>query len=229
MFNRRGTNLLSTETNGAGNLAGNSGPASATKVAKRADNSGPASGSPTGAQSFIGENLSIEGQAITIRCHGRLDVNGMMHADLHCHELHIGPSGHIVGVIKANSVQIEGRLEGGVAAQHVSLGKGAAVEGDIQSQFLAIEPGASFNGRSRKVKDAAQIKPELGPMNGTVQSPTALQPSDTPQSFNEPVAPSADATAASALPLPTPPHAPNGVDNHVDREPNAHALHPQAT
>ena len=57
--------------------------------------------------STIGEDLSIEGAAITMRCKGTLRVNGNIQADLHCVELLIGEQAVIVGTITANKVECQ--------------------------------------------------------------------------------------------------------------------------
>ena len=49
--------------------------------------------------SVIGEDLTIEGQAITIRCKGALEINGKIHAELHSQKLVVGKSGRVEGTI----------------------------------------------------------------------------------------------------------------------------------
>ena len=44
---------------------------------------------------------------------------------------------------------------------NVILRAGAEVEGDIHSHLLSIEQGATFDGRSRRVKDVSEIAPQL--------------------------------------------------------------------
>jgi len=51
----------------------------------------------------------------------------------------------------------------------VVLHPSARVDGDIHSQSLTIEQGASFDGRSRKVTNGAEIAPQLDPAEA--QSP----------------------------------------------------------
>ena len=57
--------------------------------------------------SVIGSDLSIEGQAVTIK--GSLRVNGHMQAELHCGELLVGEQALIVGSIVAERVVVSGR------------------------------------------------------------------------------------------------------------------------
>ena len=116
-------------------------------------------GTPT--QSVIGNDLSIEGQTITIRCKGSLRVNGNIQADLHSTRLTVGKEAVIHGGIAAEQVDVHGRVQGAIHGGHVVLHDTAEVEGDILSHYLSIEQGASFDGRSRRAKDPSEIRPQL--------------------------------------------------------------------
>ncbi|MFA9443034.1 MAG: polymer-forming cytoskeletal protein [Hyphomicrobium sp.] len=123
------------------------------------------------AASVIGKDLSIEGQTITIRCKGLLRVNGNIHADLHCKELLIGEHALIHGSIAADQVTVSGRINGAILGSNVILHSSAQVEGDIHSQSLSIEQGASFDGRSRTVSDPAEVAPQLEAEGETDREP----------------------------------------------------------
>jgi cytoskeletal protein CcmA (bactofilin family) len=116
-----------------------------------------ASSAANPAESVIGSDLSIEGQTITIRCQGSLRVNGHIQADLHSMQLTVGEEALVGGSIAAETVEVYGRVQGAIRASRVVLYATAQVEGDIHSQFLSIEEGASFDGRSRKLSDAQEI------------------------------------------------------------------------
>jgi cytoskeletal protein CcmA (bactofilin family) len=113
------------------------------------------------AESVIGKDMSIEGQTITVRCKGSLRVNGVIAADLHCAELVVGEEAVVNGSIAADKVHVYGQVHGAILGANVCLHPSAQVEGDIHSQSLTIEQGASFDGRSRKVTNAAEIAPQL--------------------------------------------------------------------
>lgn len=112
-------------------------------------------------ESVIGKDMSIEGQSITVRCKGSLRVNGTIEADLHCVELVVGEKAVIRGSIAADKVRVFGQVNGAILGANVVLHPSAQVEGDIHSQQLTIEQGATFDGRSRKVSDAAEVAPQL--------------------------------------------------------------------
>lgn len=111
--------------------------------------------------SVIGSDLSIEGQTITIRCKGSLKVHGDIQADVHSKELEVGREAIINGSIAADTVDVFGRVRGAILGAKVVLHATAQVEGDIHSQNLAVELGATFDGRSRHVKDPAEVSPQL--------------------------------------------------------------------
>jgi cytoskeletal protein CcmA (bactofilin family) len=113
------------------------------------------------AESVIGKDMSIEGQSITVRCKGSLRVNGVIAADLHCAELVVGEQAVVNGSIAADIVRVFGQVHGAILGASVVLHPSAQVEGDIHSQSLTIEQGASFDGRSRKVTNAAEVAPQL--------------------------------------------------------------------
>lgn len=112
-------------------------------------------------ESIIGNDLVIEGQAITIRCKGSLRINGNIQADLHSRALEVGREAQIQGAIAADTVNVYGRVSGAILGAKVVLHASAEVEGDIHSELLSVEQGATFDGRSRKVRNPAEIAPQL--------------------------------------------------------------------
>jgi cytoskeletal protein CcmA (bactofilin family) len=113
--------------------------------------------------SVIGNDLSIEGQSITIRCAGSLRVNGNIQADLHSMQLEVGTDGSINGSITAQDVDVHGKVNGAIRGVHVHLRASSEVEGEVWSQSLSIEQGANFEGRSRRVNDPSEIAPQVTP------------------------------------------------------------------
>ena len=157
---------------------------------------GTESAFPPEAPSVIGNDLSIEGQSITIRCKGALRINGNIQADLHSKTLIVGQQAVITGAIAANDVDVYGRVQGAIYGTHVRLHQSAQVEGDIHSQHLQIESGAAFDGRSRKVTDGNEIAPKL-----EAERPAA---NVTPMTLDKARAPM-QASGAMFQPIITPP------------------------
>jgi cytoskeletal protein CcmA (bactofilin family) len=131
-------------------------PAEVTTLPTSSGSAGRATG-----ESVIGKDMSIEGQSITVRCKGLLRVNGVITADLHCSELIVGEEAIVNGSVAADTVRVFGQVHGAILGASVTLHPSAQVDGDIHSQTLTIEQGASFDGRSRKVTNAAEVAPQL--------------------------------------------------------------------
>lgn len=143
-----------------------SGPRPVEPIGGMAATGGAAS--PAEIESIIGNDLAIEGQSITIRCQGSLRVNGNIQADLHGKRIVVGEEAVIRGSIAAEEVVVLGQVNGQILGSNVILHASADVEGDIHSQHLALERGASFNGRSRRVSDPSEVAPQL--VSGTPSS-----------------------------------------------------------
>jgi cytoskeletal protein CcmA (bactofilin family) len=138
----------------------------------------PGASPANGSQSVIGEDLTIEGSSITIRCRGALSINGNIEAELHSQELVVGRSGTVAGTIAANNVEVWGCVSGTIMGARVVLHPSAQVEGDIHAKALQVQDGASFEGRSRRVTDLSTIAPQLD----TQPSQPSSQPIPLPRS-----------------------------------------------
>lgn len=138
--------------------------------------------------SVIGSDLSIEGQAITIRCQGMLTVNGDIQADVHSRQIEIGREAKVNGAISAENVEVHGRVKGSIHGARVVLHETAEVDGEIHSQFLSIQQGASFDGRSRKVHDLTEVAPKLVKPAEASQQPAVHQAVSRPQAAPAPAA-----------------------------------------
>ena len=99
--------------------------------------------------SVIARDMVIDGGLVG---DGELHVDGVVRGDIRVSRLTIGESGQIEGTISAETVDARGRVLGTITAQQVRLSATAHVEGDITHEQLAIETGASFQGRSLKLQ-----------------------------------------------------------------------------
>jgi cytoskeletal protein CcmA (bactofilin family) len=111
----------------------------------------------------IVEGTSIEGE---IRCESNIRIDGSFIGNLTTKgRLVIGPAGRLEGTISCQNAEIEGLVKGKINVQQLLSLKGSAkVEGDIFTDKLSIEPGASFTGACNmgaKVKDLKKEEPVL--------------------------------------------------------------------
>lgn len=83
-----------------------------------------------------------------INCNGDIRFEGGLVGNLNVQgRVVIGASGSIKGEINCKNAEIEGKIEGKIiVAELLSLKSTAAINGDIKTRRLAIEPGANFTG-----------------------------------------------------------------------------------
>jgi cytoskeletal protein CcmA (bactofilin family) len=97
----------------------------------------------------IARGLKIVG---SVTAEGLIQVNGEIEGEIHCTSLVISRGAHVKGTVAAERVVVDGNVEGPIKGGDVLLKSQANVVGDIHHQSLAIEKGASFEGRSIKVR-----------------------------------------------------------------------------
>jgi cytoskeletal protein CcmA (bactofilin family) len=88
----------------------------------------------------------------SIQSDSEVQIDGLVRGDVRVEKLAIGETGRVEGQVTAEVVEVRGRVVGGIMAKQVRLYGAASVEGDITAEQLAIEPGASFEGRSIKLQ-----------------------------------------------------------------------------
>jgi cytoskeletal protein CcmA (bactofilin family) len=93
----------------------------------------------------IAEGLKIVG---TVTAEGLVEVHGNVDGDLLCTSLVVSQKACIQGGIQANRVVVNGNVKGPIKGGEVILRSCAVVVGDIETESLAIERGAFFEGRS---------------------------------------------------------------------------------
>lgn len=111
--------------------------------------------------SVIGTDLTILGEKITIISQNRLQIDGDVRGDVNGKQVIIGEDGSVIGTVSAESIEVRGGVRGAIKAQSVTLQPTAVVEGDIFHMTLSIAEGAQFDGRVRRAKDGADLRPNL--------------------------------------------------------------------
>ena len=122
----------------------------------------PATTGRTGqaSQSQIGSDLTIIGNLVS---KGEVHIDGEVQGDLHAANIVVGESARITGGIVADEVIVRGTVMGSIRGKRVVLQSSSKVEGDIFHSQLAIEQGAFFEGKSRRMDDptAGVQRPEV--------------------------------------------------------------------
>jgi cytoskeletal protein CcmA (bactofilin family) len=101
----------------------------------------------------IAKGLKIVG---SVSAEGLVDVNGQIEGELRCTSLFIARGAHINGIVTAERVVVDGKVEGPIQGGEVILKSQAHIVGDIHHRSLAIESGAYFDGRSVQMRGNGQ-------------------------------------------------------------------------
>ena len=105
--------------------------------------------------SLVADNVTIKGDVVS---DGDVHLDGVVQGDIRVSHLTVGDTGEVRGSIDADIVDVRGRVTGSISARQVRLFGTAKVEGDITHTELAVDAGASFQGRSVRFEAAP---PEL--------------------------------------------------------------------
>jgi cytoskeletal protein CcmA (bactofilin family) len=112
---------------------------------------------PTAARSVIGNDLKIVGQGLKIICQGALQIDGEIEGDVQGAEVIVGEQGRVTGMVAGHQVIIRGTVSGVVCGLTVALQASSQVKADVHHMSLAIEQGASFEGRSRRATSEVDL------------------------------------------------------------------------
>lgn len=130
-----------------------------------ASNSVGSSGGRRSTPSILSEGFRVDGD---IACAGEIHVAGTLIGNIVAGKITIGESGSINGSVEAETAIINGALQGRLVAVNVILGRSAQVRADVVYCSMRIEPGAVFEGYSRRVErerlsegDGKQLLPAL--------------------------------------------------------------------
>ena len=100
-------------------------------------------------RSYIGETMQFEGD---LRSSGSLDVAGLVNGNIFVSEMIITEAGSVRGSIEAETIEVNGHVEGKISADVVIVGKNAVIKGDIFfKNTLKTEEGADFDGYIKRV------------------------------------------------------------------------------
>jgi cytoskeletal protein CcmA (bactofilin family) len=113
-----------------------------------------------GGESRIGADLAVIGNLVS---KGEIQIDGEVQGDLHAAHIVVGESARIKGGLIADEVIVRGSVMGSIRGKRVVLQSSSKVEGDIFHSQLAIEQGAFFEGKSRRMDDptAGVQRPEV--------------------------------------------------------------------
>ena len=98
---------------------------------------------------LIGEDLVIKGE---IRNGGTIEVRGLVEGTLSAERVIIHPGGRLNGILKADSAEVHGLMQGNVAVkQLLSIGSGGVVRGDVRYGQIAMANGGELSAELRNI------------------------------------------------------------------------------
>lgn len=112
----------------------------------------------SGALSVIGADVAVKGDVTTV---SDLHIDGAIEGDVDCGALTQGASSRIRGVVKAKSARIAGTIEGSVAVAALIIERTARISGDVSYETLAIDAGATIDGRMTHLAPDKAVDPPL--------------------------------------------------------------------
>lgn len=116
------------------------------------------------AVAYIGEGIRLDGEVRMAE--GIAVIAGTIHGTVRAHRnstISIVRPATVCGDIQAGRVEVSGRVEGDVHADHeVILRAGAHVTGDIYCRFVSLHPGAVIRGRLHQKTAAPGTAPPDG-------------------------------------------------------------------
>jgi cytoskeletal protein CcmA (bactofilin family) len=101
------------------------------------------------APSILSEGFRVDGD---IACAGEVHIAGTLIGNLVAGKVTVGESGTVNGSVEAETAIINGAVQGRLVAINVILGRAAQVRADVVYCSMRIEPGAVFEGYSRRVE-----------------------------------------------------------------------------
>ena len=102
-------------------------------------------------RSHVGETMQLEGD---LRTSGSIDVAGLINGNIFVSEITLKETGSIRGSIEASTIEINGHIEGKIAADTVIVGKTAVIKGDIFfKNTLKTEEGADIDGYIKRANN----------------------------------------------------------------------------
>jgi cytoskeletal protein CcmA (bactofilin family) len=131
----------------------------------------PSQPSRPAAPSILSSDLKIEGDIVS---QGEVHISGAIKGDIVARKLTLGEGGSITGSIEAEIAIIAGNLAGRLTATSVILARSARVVADVTHVSLTIEPGAVFEGFSRRVDTIESVTDEIRPPAPRLPVPAAI-------------------------------------------------------
>ncbi|HEX6466932.1 MAG TPA: polymer-forming cytoskeletal protein [Terriglobales bacterium] len=125
-------------------------------------------------QSYIEKSLTIKGE---VTCSESLYIDGRVEGSITLsgknNRITVGKNGVVAADVNAREVVIMGKVRGNVVAgDRLDIRNDGTLDGDVITQRISIEDGASFTGRMRIGKREQKANVEARELSASAQSPS---------------------------------------------------------
>lgn len=112
--------------------------------------------------SIIGKGTGVEGNVETV---GNIRIEGNVKGNVTCKsKIALGQSSYVEGTVAAQNAEISGEIQGSIeVSELLILRPTAVIHGDIITNKLVVESGATFNGSCRMGVTVSEITFENEP------------------------------------------------------------------
>lgn len=100
-------------------------------------------------RSVLASDLRITGDIVA---EGAIEVMGEIEGSVRAKTFLVAQDGRMTGNVTADSVEVRGNMQGGIACDALTLRSAAKVQADIVYRTVAIESGAQIDGTLKKPK-----------------------------------------------------------------------------
>ncbi|SEO30904.1 protein CcmA, bactofilin family [Gemmobacter aquatilis] len=104
---------------------------------------------PPAGRSVIAQDVRIKGD---LGADGTVEVMGEVEGKINARTLVVGAEGRVKGSVTADTVDLRGSVEGKITCISLTLRSAAQVKADIVYTTVAIESGATIEGRFIRTK-----------------------------------------------------------------------------
>ncbi len=108
------------------------------------DTGAPQASRPARDHSHLAADLRIQGN---LTSSGAIEVHGTVEGDIDAQKLTIGNGGTVSGKLRAEDIEIKGRLSGSASCRRFTLRSDASADVQVNYETMVIESGATIEGK----------------------------------------------------------------------------------